>query len=95
MTGLRSASSVGEVHAGARAARSPDGDVEGKVEVESKLDGDEFELEVEHLAPGAVVEAFVGNPEEGTALTSIGMLTAGDSGEAELELETEHGDDPP
>jgi len=76
-----------------RPADSPNADVTGKVKVESEFVGDEeFEVEVEHLAPGTVVEVFLADPEVPELFTSIGTAPADEFGEAELERETEDGD---
>jgi len=76
-----------------RPADSPNPDVTGKVKVESESAGDEeFEVEVEHLDPGTVVEVFLADPKTPEMFTSIGTAPADALGEAELERETEDGD---
>jgi len=77
----------------ARPAGSLDLDVTGKVKVESDFSGDEeFEVEVEHLAAGTVMEVFLADPETPETFISIGTAPANALGEAELEFETEDGD---
>jgi len=64
---------------------SPDGDVEGKVRIESRVDREKFTIEAEHLDPGAVVDFLLDG-------VSIGTRAADASGEAKIELNTKDGD---
>jgi len=65
--------------------------LEGKVEIGKKANDDQtFQVEVEGLAPGRTIEVFVVNAAD--VEQSQGTAVAGVEGEAELEIETEHGD---
>ncbi len=75
-----------------RAADSPDGDVEGKVKIDTRGGDQEFEVEAEHLAPGTIVEIFLRAPGEDTAFVSVGTAAANADGEAEFERDTGDGD---
>jgi len=71
---------------------SPLPDVEGAVEVESDDDGEEFEIEAEHLEPGTEVDFFLDNPGDADGFVLIGTVAADAEGDADLELKTEDGD---
>lgn len=68
---------------------SPFPDASGKVEVEKSPDGEELEIEAEHLDAGTAVEFFL--EDAGGAMVSIGTATADEGGEAEIEFETGDG----
>jgi len=72
----------------ARAEDSPDADVEGKVRVESRADREKFTVEIDHLAPGTVVEIFLDDPSDASGPVSIGTVAALSDGEAKLERNT-------
>ena len=75
---------------------APGGAGSGYVEIERRVDGglrNDFEVEVEHLPAGTVVEVWVA--DAGGVLVRIATMTIGELGEAELELESEDGDPMP
>jgi hypothetical protein len=72
-----------------RAATSDDPDIKGKIEVEVRDDRQRLEIEVEHAAPGRMLEAVVIAPDGAEA--SLGALGATALGEAEWEINTGDG----
>jgi hypothetical protein len=75
-----------------RAEGSPDPDCEGKVRVRSEDGKEEFEVEVENLAAGTMVEIFLDDPADEAGFESVGTATANSEGEAEFERDTSDGD---
>ena len=76
-----------------RAATSDDANIEGKVEVERRPDREKIEFEVDHAAPGRMIEFFL--VDGSGAEISQGVATTNATGEAELELSTNDGDSLP
>jgi hypothetical protein len=75
-----------------RDAASPDGDVQGKVRIESRADREKFTIEAERLDAGTVVEFFLDDPSNADGFASIGTATALSGGEAQIELATNDGE---
>ncbi len=72
-----------------RDAGSPFPEASGHVEVEAEDGEEEMEIEAEHLDSGTAVEFFL--EDDAGVMVSIGLATADDEGEAEIEFETEDG----
>lgn len=77
---------------------SPDGDVTGKVKIETRDDRERFEIEVEHLTVGTTVNFYLAPPpaeEEDPVFTFVAAATANTDGDAEVERDTRDGDQLP
>lgn len=78
-----------------RAEGSPDPDVEGKVRVRSEFQHQVFAVEVENLEAGVAVEFFLDDPSDEAGFASVGTAVADANGEAEMERNSNNGDQMP
>jgi len=67
-------------------------DVEGEVRIETRSDREKFKVEVDHLAPGTVVEVFLKGTDPAATFASVGTAAADSTGEAQFERNTKDGD---